>query len=71
MAEIPEPTASARRGGILVLLEGGAGELRSGPEIRGWELARGSPGVHCQAAQWSAPPGLGAVGVAAAVQLGM
>ncbi|HEY8769302.1 MAG TPA: hypothetical protein VIM03_02090 [Thermoleophilaceae bacterium] len=40
MAEIPEPTASARRGGILVLLEGGAGELRSGPEIRGWELAR-------------------------------
>jgi glycosyltransferase involved in cell wall biosynthesis len=25
---------------VLVLLEGGAGELRSGPEIRGWELAR-------------------------------
>jgi glycosyltransferase involved in cell wall biosynthesis len=26
--------------GALVLLEGGAGDLRSGPEIRGWELAR-------------------------------
>ena len=44
MAEIPQPTAAARRGGVLVLLEGSAGELRSGPEIRGWELARALAG---------------------------
>ena len=39
MAEIPEPSAAARRAGSWCCSRR-AGELRSGPEIRGWELAR-------------------------------
>src|SRR3954471_8310123 len=30
----------AGRRGLLLILEGGAGNSRSGPEIRGWEIAR-------------------------------